>query len=140
MVFGISCRFLNRLSPPPPTQTHAHYLHQPARLITMPKAAYLKYLSFLYLKASKKKGFISSLCRSKPVALEDRHCDIDPHRFFDFDVLAKTLRNHNFKTRTNYFKFSFFNCSITDWNSIPSNVMHAPSPIYWSLLDHLCQF
>ena len=41
------------------------------------------------------------------------HCDIDPHMFFDFNVLSKTRRNHNFKirpkkTRTNYFKFSFF--------------------------------
>ena len=72
--------------------------------------------------------------------LEDRHCDIDPRRFFYFNVLAKTLRNHNFKTRTNYFKFSFFNRNITGWESIPSNIMHAPSPIYWSLLDHLCQF
>ena len=39
------------------------------------------------------------------------HCDIDPHMFFDFNVLAKTRRNHNFKirpkkTRTNYFKYS----------------------------------
>ena len=42
------------------------------------------------------------------------HCDTDPHVFFDFNVLAKTRRNYNFKigpkkTRTNYFKFSFFN-------------------------------
>lgn len=48
---------------------------------------------------------------------------------FDFNVLAKTRRNHNFKikpkkTHTNYFKFSFFNRYITDWNSIPSNIMH----------------
>ena len=40
------------------------------------------------------------------------HCDIDSHMFFDFNVLAKTRMNHNFKirpkkTRTNYFKFSF---------------------------------
>lgn len=87
------------------------FINNAARLITILKAVYLKYLSFLYLKASKKKGFISSLCRSnycalaKPLALEDRRCDIDPHRFFDFDVLAKTLRNHNFKTRTNNLKF-----------------------------------
>ena len=58
------------------------------------------------------------------------HCDIDSHMFFDFNVLAKTRRNHNFnirpkKTRTNYFKFSFFNRYITDWNSIPSNITHA---------------
>ena len=46
--------------------------------------------------------------------------------FFDFDVLAKTRKNHNFKirpkkTRPNYFKFSFFNRYITDWNGIPTN-------------------
>ena len=55
-------------------------------------------------------------------------CDIDPHMFFDLNVLAKTRRNHNFKirpkkTRTNYFKFSFFNRYITDWNNIPSNII-----------------
>ena len=75
------------------------------------------------------------------------HCDIDPHMFFDFNVLAKTRRNHNFKirpkkTRTNYFKFSFFNRYITDWNSIPSNIMHASSLSSFKsyLLDYLCQF
>ena len=77
------------------------------------------------------------------------HCDIDPHMFFDFNVLAKTRKDHNFKIRfkktpANYFKFSFFNRYIKDWNSIPSKTMHAPSlsssgsPIY--LLDPLCQF
>ena len=58
------------------------------------------------------------------------HYDIDSHMFFDFNALAKTRMNHNFKirpkkTRTNYFKFSFL--IATDWNSIPSNIMHAPS-------------
>ena len=74
------------------------------------------------------------------------HCDIDPHMFFDFNVLSKTRRNHNFKirpkkTRTNYFKFSFFNRYITDWNSIPSNIMHASSLSSFKsyLLDHFCQ-
>ena len=43
---------------------------------------------------------------------------------------------------TNYFKFSFFNRYITDWNSIPSNIMHASSLSSFKsyLLDHLCQF
>ena len=27
----------------------------------------------------------------------------------------------------NYFKFSFFSRYITEWNSIPSNIMHTPS-------------
>ena len=54
-----------------------------------------------------------------------------PLMFFDFNVSTKTRRNHNFKkrpkkTRTNYFKFSFFNRHITDWKNIPSNIMHAP--------------
>ena len=75
------------------------------------------------------------------------HSDIDSHMFFDFNVLAKTRRNHNFnirpkKTRTNYFNFSFFNRYITDWNSIPSNIMHASSLTSFKsyLLHHLCQF
>ena len=76
-----------------------------------------------------------------------RHCDIDPHMFFDFNVISKTHRNHNFKirpkkTRTHYFKFSFFNRYIMDWNSIPSNITHASSLSSFKsyLLDHLCQF
>ena len=41
------------------------------------------------------------------------HCDIDPHMFFDFNVLAKTRTNHNFKIKpkkrhANYVKYSFF--------------------------------
>ena len=73
--------------------------------------------------------------------------DIDPHMFFYFNVLAKMHRNHNFKirpkkTRTHYFKFSFFNRYITDWKSTPSIIMHAPSLSSFNsyLLDHLCQF
>ena len=73
------------------------------------------------------------------------HCDIDPHMLFDFNVLAKTRRDHNFnirpkKTRTSYFKFSFFNRYITDLDSIPSTIMHAPSLSSFKsyLLDHLC--
>ena len=65
--------------------------------------------------------------------------------FFDFNVLAKTRKNHNFmirpkKTRTNYLKFSFFNRYITDWNNIPTNIMHASSLSSFKshLLDHLC--
>ena len=74
------------------------------------------------------------------------HCDIDPQMFFDFNVLAKTRRNHNFKIRpkltpTNYFKYSFYDRYITDRNSIPLNFMHAPSLHSFKshLLDHLCQ-
>ena len=97
-----------------PTHTHAQfYLHQQRRAPDHDPQSGLPEISIISLSKSlqKKKGFISSLCRSnycalaKPLALEDRRCDIDPHRFFDFDVLAKTLRNHNFKTRTNNLKF-----------------------------------
>ena len=40
------------------------------------------------------------------------HCDVDPHMFFDFNVFAKTRRNHNFnirpnRTPTNYDNFHF---------------------------------
>ena len=75
------------------------------------------------------------------------HCDIDPHMFFDFNVLRETRSKHNFnirpkKTRTNYDNVSFFNRYITDWNSIASNIMYAPSLSSFKsyLLDHLCQF
>ena len=71
-------------------------------------------------------------------------CGIDPHLLFDFNVLAKTLRSHNFKmrpkkTRTNYFKFSFYNFYITDGNSIQSSIMHAPSlSSFKSYLNIIC--
>ena len=75
------------------------------------------------------------------------HCDIDPHMFFDFNVLAKMRGNHNVKirpkkTHTSYLKCSFFNRYITEWNSILSNIMHAPSLSGFKsyLLVRLCHF
>ena len=75
------------------------------------------------------------------------HCDINPLMSFDFNVLGETRWKHNFnirpkKTGTNYDKFSFFDRYITDWNSIASNIMYAPSLSSFKsyLLDHLCQF
>ena len=45
---------------------------------------------------------------------------------------TRTRSNHDFKlrpraVRTNYFKFSFFNRYVMDWNNIPNSVMHALS-------------
>ena len=67
--------------------------------------------------------------------------DLDPHMFFKLMYQWKwvgTILNFKIrpeKTSTNYCKFSFCNRYITDWNSIPLNIMHAPSlssfnPIY----------
>ena len=77
------------------------------------------------------------------------HCDIDPGMFFLILLYYRKRvgtiisRQDLKKTRTNYFKFSVFNRYITDWNSIPSNIMHTSSlssfKSYLSL-DHLCQF
>ena len=75
-----------------------------------------------------------SICLVQMYEIIFGHCDIDLYTFFYFNVhvLAKTHRNHNLKIRpkkisTNCFKFSFFNRYITDWNRIPSNIVHAPS-------------
>ena len=52
--------------------------------------------------------FTSNQHRHSPLKLESplhspenfiMHCDIDPHMFFHFHVLAKTRRSHNFKIR-----------------------------------------
>ena len=59
---------------------------------------------------------------------------------------TRTRSNHNFKirpraARTNYFKFSFFNRYVNDWNSLPNSVMSASSLNSFKilLLNYLCK-
>ena len=51
--------------------------------------------------------------------------DVDYTRYIDLTGPTRTRRNHDFKirpraVRTNYFKFSFFNRYVNDWNSLPT--------------------
>ena len=49
-------------------------------------------------------------------------CDIDAAKYFDIVRESRTRY-----ARTSYFKFSFFNRYINDWNSLPSDVLEAQS-------------
>jgi hypothetical protein len=59
-------------------------------------------------------------------------CDIDKFKYLDIVGESRTRSRHRYKlrpkhARTNYFKFSFFNRYISDWNSLPSDVVEATS-------------
>ena len=57
------------------------------------------------------------------------YCDVDTSNFYDMIGPSRTLRNHNFKPfPTNYFLVVFFNRYVSDWNSLPSNVICESSP------------
>ena len=71
--------------------------------------------------------------------------DVDYTRYIDLTGPTRTRRNHDFKirpraVRTNYFKFSFFNRYVNDWNSLPNSVMSASSLNAFKnrLLNYLC--
>ena len=56
--------------------------------------------------------------------------DIDYTTYVDLTGPTRTRSNHDFKirsraARTNYFKFSFFNRYVNEWNSLPNSVMAA---------------
>ena len=60
------------------------------------------------------------------------YSDVDYTRYIDLADPTRTTRNHDFKirpgaARTNYFKFSFFNRYVNDWNSLPNSVMSSSS-------------
>ena len=66
-------------------------------------------------------------------------------RFIDLSGPTRTRRNHDFKirpsaARTIYFKFSFFNRYVNDWNSLPNSVRSASSLNVFKnrLLNYLC--
>ena len=48
------------------------------------------------------------------------YSDIDPNKYLD--LIGPTLRPKSF--HTNYFKFSFFNGYVEDWNSLPSDAVN----------------
>ena len=72
------------------------------------------------------------LCLVQLYKIIHGYSDVDYTRYIDLTGPTRTRRNHNFKirpraARTNYFKFSFFNRYVNDWNSLPNSVMSASS-------------
>ena len=58
--------------------------------------------------------------------------DLDICDFFDFDISPYNLRRHNFyfkkpSCKLDVSKYFFTNRVINPWNSLPSNVVNAPS-------------
>ena len=54
---------------------------------------------------------------------------MDASKFYHIIRPSRTRRNHDFKLRpqafrADYFKYSFFNRYISEWNSLPSNVIN----------------
>ena len=71
--------------------------------------------------------------------------DVDFTRYVDLNGRARTRSNHDFKlrpraARTDYFKFSFLNRFVNDWNSLPNFAMSASSlnSLRARLLNYLC--
>ena len=72
------------------------------------------------------------LCLVQLYKIIHGYCDIDYTTYVDLTGPTRTRSNHDFKirpraARTNYFKFSFFNHYVNDWNYLPNSVMSASS-------------
>ena len=85
------------------------------------------------------------LCLVQLYKIIHGYSDVDYTRYIDLTGPTRTRRNHDFKirpraARTNYFKFSFFNRYVNDWNSLPNSVMSASSLNVFKnrLLNYLC--
>ena len=73
------------------------------------------------------------------------YCDVDCSKYYDAVGPSRTRSNRNYKIRpkaayTKYFKYSFFNRYINDWNSLSSSGLSPTSinSFKTSLLNHLC--
>ena len=71
---------------------------------------------------------------------------IDYTTYVDLTGPTRPRSNHDFKVspraaRTNYFKFSFSNRYVNDWNSLPNSVMSASTLNSFKilLLNYLCK-
>ena len=68
------------------------------------------------------------LCLVQLYKIIHGYCDIDYTTYVDLTGPTRTRSNHDFKirpraARTNYFKFSFLNRYVNDWNSLPNSVV-----------------
>ena len=100
------------------------------RLICGPGKSYEKRLSNLNWMTLELKR--KCLCLVQLYKIVFGFCDIDCNMSLDIVGRSTTRSNHDLKLRpkivhTNYFKYSFFNRYISDWNSLPRDVVHSPS-------------
>ena len=86
------------------------------------------------------------LCLLQLYKIIHGYSDIDYTAYVDLTGPTRTRSNHDFKirpkaARTNYFKFSFFNRYVNNWNSLPNSVMSASSLSSFKtlLLNYLCK-
>ena len=103
---------------------------RPSRLICgsyLPYVDRLKELDWFSLEVRRK--YVSLVTLYKIIF---GYCDIDPNNDLDLIGQTRTRANHSYKLRhkifhTNYFKYSFFNRYVIDWNSLPSYVVSSCS-------------
>ena len=86
------------------------------------------------------------LCLLQLYKIIHGYSDVDYSAYVDLTGPTRTRSNHDLKirpkaARTNYFKFSFFNRYVNDWNSLPNSVMSASSLSSFKtlLLNYLCK-
>ena len=152
---------------PPPSSTIGNFtLRTHCQSSKMPTAHLFLYLvdfgtalstkssssSILYGKRNLSSAMAKTICKSLQVhnafgiQIWCNYSDIDYTTYVDLTGPTRTRRNHDFKirpraARTNYFKFSFFNRYVNDWNSLPNSVMSASSLNSFKtlLLNYLCK-
>ena len=85
------------------------------------------------------------LCVDQLYKIIHGYSDIDYTTYVDLTGPTRTRSNHDFKIRprgatTNYFKFSFFNRYVNDWNSLPNSALSASSLNSFKILilNYLC--
>ena len=109
-------------------KAHESIQRRATRLICGPDKSYeerLSDLNWMTLKVRRK-----YLCLVQLYKIIFDFCDIDCNKFLDIVGRSRTRSNHDFKlrpkiTNTNYFKYSFFNRYISDWNSLPGDVVNS---------------
>ena len=86
------------------------------------------------------------LCLVQLYKIIHAYSDIDYTTYIDLTGSTRTRRNHDFKlrpraARSNYFKFSFSDRYVNDWNSLPNFVTSASSLKSFKtlLLNYLCK-
>ena len=87
------------------------------------------------------------LCLVQLYKIIHGYSDVYYTRYIDLTGPTRTRRNHDFKirpraARTNYFKFSFFNRYVNDWNSLPNFIMSASCLNVFKnrLFNYLCTY
>ena len=113
-----------------------------SRLICGPNKAYAERLAEINWDSLELRRKYLSIVQMYKIIFT--YCDVHCSKYYDIVGLTRTHSEHNFKirlkaTHTNYFKYSFFNRYINDWNSLSSSVLSSTSinSFKTSLLNHL---